>query len=40
LTGVKTVVRLKRVNVWGLISPTQVPNWSQVLVPSGFDEAA
>jgi hypothetical protein len=30
LTGVRTVVRLNRVNVWSLIDPVQVPNWTEV----------
>ena len=48
VTGVKAVVKLKVVNVWGLvddnqtpnwadITPSQSPNWTNVLVPSGFD---
>jgi hypothetical protein len=48
VTGVKAVVKLKVVNVWGDINTAQTPNWSQitpiqspnwtkVLVPSGFD---
>jgi hypothetical protein len=40
LTGVRTVVRLNRVNVWGLVDTAQTPNWGNVLVPSGFDMAA
>jgi hypothetical protein len=40
LSGVRTVVRLNRVNVWGLVDVNQTPNWGNVLVPSGFDIAA
>jgi hypothetical protein len=46
--GVKAVVRLNTVNVWGLINTdqtanwanintTQTPNWTNVLVPQGVD---
>jgi hypothetical protein len=30
LTGVRTRVRLNRVNVWSLIDTTQNPNWTEV----------
>jgi hypothetical protein len=31
LTGVRTVVRLNRVNVWGLVDVDQTPNWTEVI---------
>jgi len=31
LTGVRTVVRLNRVNVWGLVDTAQTPNWTEVV---------
>jgi hypothetical protein len=45
VTGVKAVVKLKVVNVWGDINtdqtpnwqdinPSQTPNWTDVLVPN------
>jgi excinuclease UvrABC ATPase subunit len=37
LTGVKTVVRLNKQNVWGLVDTAQTPNWTKVLVPQGVD---
>ena len=30
-TGVYTVVRLNRVNVWGLVDTAQSPNWAEVI---------
>ena len=31
LSGVRTVVRLNRVNVWGLVDTAQTPNWTEVV---------
>ena len=30
LTGVRTRVRLNRVNVWGLVDTAQTPNWADI----------
>ena len=32
LTGFRTVVRLNKQNVWGLVDVAQTPNWTEVLV--------
>jgi hypothetical protein len=31
LTGVRTVVRLNKQNVWGLVNTAQTPNWTEVI---------
>jgi hypothetical protein len=31
LTGIRTVVRLNKQNVWGLVNTAQSPNWTEVI---------